>query len=267
MPKFQHVIIMSDGDNTLLSHDHRIPLRNLRAIRYFTENGGVFVLATGRPFHGARFVAEQLPQPLLGVYFNGALIYDHASGKRIHSDPLPADMAAVAGYVMHAYPQIGIECFTMDDAWIIQDAPYTRFHFQLLQENLRFLPVEEIPREGILKMFMTGDLELLETVRRDLIAHFPGRFHAVRSGDHYLEIFSRTSSKGNALHILREHFQDVYRIYAVGDSFNDIPMLEAADDAFVPRDGEEAARRIGHVVCPCDEGSVADVIELLDAAL
>ena len=267
MQDFRHAVIMSDGDNTLLARDHKIPQRNLDAIQYFTEHGGVFVLATGRPYHGARFVAQQLPQPLLGVYFNGALIYDHSSGKRIHTDPLPSGMSQVAAYVIHAYPTIGVECFTMDDAWIIQDAPYTQFHFHLMQEEIRFLPVDRIPQDGILKMFMTGEQADLDTVRRDLLNRFPEQFHAVRSGDHYLEIFSKTSSKGIAVQILREHFQGKRQIYAIGDSFNDIPMLEAADKAFAPSDGEESVRQFCRVVCPCDNGSVADVIEYLGSAL
>ena len=267
MQKFQHAAIMSDGDNTLLAKNHQIPQRNLDAIHRFVGQGGSFVLATGRPIHGARFVVQQLPQPLLGVYFNGALIYDHSSGKRIHMDPLPSGMNQVAAYVMQTYPNIGIECFTMNDAWIIQNSPYTRFHFRLLQEEVRFLSVHGIPQDGILKMFMTGDRTELDIVRGELLTRFPQQFHAVRSGDHYLEIFSNTSSKGVAVDVLREHFQRKRLIYAIGDSFNDIPMLKAADRAFAPADGEESVHKLCQVVCPCDDGSVADVIEHLEASL
>ncbi len=182
-------------------------------------------------------------------------------------DPLPSGMSHVVAYVMQTYPDTGIECFTMDEAWIIQDSPYTQFHFHLLQEEIRFLSVDRIPQDGVLKMFMTGEQTNLDNVRADILQRFQDQFHAVRSSEHYLEIFSKTSSKGIAVGVLREYYKGNRRIYAIGDSFNDIPMLEASDKAFAPADGEETVRRNCHVVCPCSDGSVADVIEYLDSVL
>ena len=133
--------------------------------------------------------------------------------------------------------------------------------------EVRFLSADMIPEDGVLKMFMTGEQKELDSVRNKLLARFPGQFHAVRSSNHSLEIFSNTSSKGVAVNILRDYYQGKRRIYAIGDSFNDISMLEAADKAFAPADGEETVRRNCHVVCPCSDGSVADVIEYLDSVL
>ena len=47
-------------------------------------------------------------------------------------------------------------------------------------------------------------------------------------------------------------------IWVVGDSYNDLSMLEAADHAFCPADSVIADRFSN--VCCCAEGAVADVI-------
>ena len=57
------------------------------------------------------------------------------------------------------------------------------------------------------------------------------------------------------------------RFVAVGDDYNDVPMLEEADLSFVAGDGVEEVRKYGTVVSPCDRGVIADVIEYLEAAL
>jgi len=263
MPIFRNIVLMSDADNTLLARDHQIPRRNLEAVRCFVQEGGVFVLATGRPIHGARHIAEQLPQGMPAVYFNGALIFDHASGKPIHMDPLPPDMEKVASYLVRNYPQLGVECFGLESSWILQDGPYTQFHFRLLREEPRYLPADIFPQEGLLKMFATGESEDLEKARQELLTHWPGMFHTIRSGENYLEIFSRNSSKGAAVHTLRDYYQGERKIAAVGDSFNDISMLKAADMAFMPADGEQSLREIARAVCPCSQGSIADVLQIL----
>ena len=55
------------------------------------------------------------------------------------------------------------------------------------------------------------------------------------------------------------------RVYAVGDGYNDIEMLVAAECGFVPCTGSSEALAVaGRVVRSNDEGAVAHVIEILD---
>lgn len=48
MNKFEGMLLACDMDGTLLDSSRRISERNERALRYFTEEGGRFSLATGR---------------------------------------------------------------------------------------------------------------------------------------------------------------------------------------------------------------------------
>ena len=48
MPDFSDILLTVDYDRTLTAPDSTIPQRNLEAIRYFIDNGGIFTVNTGR---------------------------------------------------------------------------------------------------------------------------------------------------------------------------------------------------------------------------
>ena len=48
MGKFDGLLLVSDFDDTLYDFQHRVPPRNVEAIRYWIGEGGRFTVATGR---------------------------------------------------------------------------------------------------------------------------------------------------------------------------------------------------------------------------
>ena len=48
MGKFDGLLLVSDFDDTLYDFQHRVPPRNIEAIRYWIQEGGRFTVATGR---------------------------------------------------------------------------------------------------------------------------------------------------------------------------------------------------------------------------
>ena len=54
-------------------------------------------------------------------------------------------------------------------------------------------------------------------------------------------------------------------LVCIGDAENDRSMLEAADLAFVPGDGQPELVAQFSAVCPCGQGAVGDVIDRLAA--
>ena len=51
MKKFKGMLLACDMDGTLLDDSKQIPAENLRALQYFTKQGGRLSLATGRSPH------------------------------------------------------------------------------------------------------------------------------------------------------------------------------------------------------------------------
>ena len=65
MAKFDNILIATDLDGTLYENQNFIPQINLDKIKYFTDNGGKFTIATGnlsnRPY-GSQYPAKKNPE-------------------------------------------------------------------------------------------------------------------------------------------------------------------------------------------------------------
>ena len=72
--------------------------------------------------------------------------------------------------------------------------------------------------------------------------------------------------KGSGVAHLCDHLGiDIADAAAVGDTYNDIPMLEVAAEAFAPANCIDAVRATGaRILSPCQDGAVADLVEILD---
>lgn len=264
MGKFQDIMIVSDGDGTLLNSSHQIPEKNLAAIRSFTQQGGLFVLASGRPKNGARHIVRQLP-PAPVVYFNGALICDSLQGKVLYSDPLPTQASQIFAFLLKQFPDAGLECFTIEHSYVLRDSKATRLHLKMLRETPGYVSLDQLPRTGILKIFATGTcFEQTLEIQRQIQAAFPGLVNVMPSGSQFLEIFSPNSNKGSAVEFLKSYYPNLKRVYAVGDNYNDLPMFQYADLAFVPSNGVDNVKQMGKVVSNCDCGALYDVVDYLD---
>ena len=76
MKKFEGMMLACDMDGTLLDSSRRISRKNQQALRYFTEEGGRFTLATGRAPHAIEAYIPQLPFNAPYSLLNGSLILD-----------------------------------------------------------------------------------------------------------------------------------------------------------------------------------------------
>jgi hydroxymethylpyrimidine pyrophosphatase-like HAD family hydrolase len=95
---------------------------------------------------------------------------------------------------------------------------------------------------------------------------YPG-FNAVHYSDVVCETQALGVTKGTAARYLADRLGRG-TLVCVGDSPNDIEMLQEADYAFVAADGKESVRSMGFTLAaPCTEGTVADAIRKLRAIL
>ncbi len=76
MKKFKGMLLACDMDGTLLDDSKQIPAENLRALQYFTKQGGRLSLATGRSPHAIGTYIDQLPVNAPYSVMNGSLICD-----------------------------------------------------------------------------------------------------------------------------------------------------------------------------------------------
>lgn len=277
MQKFDHVLLASDYDDTLVYTQAAVetgadipPMcqRNREALNYFIGNGGLFSVSTGRALPAFVHRAKDVPMSAPCVIANGAAIYDFRTEKYLYTAFFTDRIYAHMEEILQRYPTLAFEVYH-DDRRIHAMHPnhYIRSH-----EHLTRAAVEVVERFSdidlpIIKVLFEEDLPLLD----ELCAFIRSRpwgteYELIYSNDHLLEMTVQGATKGGMVLRLAE-LLGVSRkdIYCIGDHRNDIPMLEAAAIPFAPANAIPAVYEMGaHIVSHCSDGAVADVIEYLD---
>ncbi|MBJ7291266.1 HAD family hydrolase [Williamsia sp.] len=102
-------LIVSDVDGTLIDDDNTVRPLTREAIRRAAKVGTTFVLATGRPPRWIAEIADQLDALTYAVCANGAIVYDVAQDKVLHTATLDPDaLVRLAGFAQELIPGCGL---------------------------------------------------------------------------------------------------------------------------------------------------------------
>lgn len=257
MGRFDGILLCSDIDGTF-AVGKEIPQRNLDALRYFESEGGRFTLFTGRQAGYEAELPLNLRCPM--VTENGARIYDPQLRRTLWTFPLDGCGALLEW--LDACPLLTSEmqchlCFT--------DTRFPVPPGTVVDEALAHT------QGDLLKIVCTGFRDGGDAVQFLAAARetFGARYTVFRSWDTGVEFISPLGGKGVCLNHLRKLLEDsVHTVIAVGDYENDLSMFSAADRAFAPSDALPEVRAAAErVLCPCTEGAVGELIEILDGEM
>lgn len=265
MGKFDGALLASDMDGTLLSSRHEVSPENSEAIRYFTDNGGIFTIATGRMIPAIELYTRQLSINAPIIALNGAAIYDIKSKTLLRSRPHDTDVAEIVNRLAGAFPELGVEVVMLDRMYICRGSEVSKIHCEIIQVPYLLTDVREAA--GVcMKMNLTQSPEYLDDVELYIEESYQDSFCVVHSDPHYLEVLHADANKGWGLDAVaditktaREH------VYAVGDNYNDVEMLKRAAIAFAPASAvPQVKEKANIIVSSNDESAIRDVIEHLD---
>ena len=278
MAEFSRVLLLADFDRTLTDTNSLIPERNLEAIRSFTARGGAFTVASGRSIPMFRARAAEIPYNVPLILFNGAALYDYRTEQLEDAFFMPEGRALTA-WLAAEFPDLNLDIEGIHRHYLLGENPLRDDFFRVNHTEFVHITLDALP-ERIIKVALLGSFRDLtvrqfysdekpEEIRRfdELVARICAEWPnlaTARSAHRILDIQNRSASKGTAARRLAGRLsRDL--LVCVGDARNDLSMLREADLAYAPGDCEQAILDAGiPTVCPCDEGSVADVIELLE---
>lgn len=261
----KEILVISDLDGTLIGRNSSIPKRNIEAIERFQRKGGNFAVATGRSVgSGAQHYAQVSPNAP-SVILNGTMVYDFSAKKMLWNLPLPLESAQnYIEMIQNRFPRTGIEAYTTESVFVLHSNGYVERH--LSRENMTGNDRSAFEHQPFCKALFADDAEVI----RDMIeyigtfSHDDVRF--VTSCENYLEMLPVNADKGVALKKIIELSRfSIENVYAIGDYYNDVELLQAAGFAAMPQNApEELKRDADLVVCDCGEGAVADLIEYIE---
>ncbi len=257
--KFDGYLLVSDMDATLLTNKHKVSDGNKEAIDYFTANGGLFTVATGRMYKAVREFADRLSINAPAILHNGAQIYDFKTCKTLSEKFIEDSRKPIIKRIYEDMPELGLEIYSNETIYIYRECFETK-RFKKRNYDIVFGVPDHVWDEPWVKYLLIGEKKQLDyyepIYRRDYDSGY-----AVRSGKKFLDIVSGEASKGIALKELRA-ISGAKTVVAVGDNMNDIDMLKEADISFAVENAEKSVKEIAdYVTVDNNSDAIKNIIE------
>jgi Cof subfamily protein (haloacid dehalogenase superfamily) len=259
-------LVACDMDGTLLNDDFVLTPATKRAVARLTRNGVRVVLVSGRmkatllPFHGELGLTEPI------ICYNGALLWDVASGQPIEHTPIEHD---VAGEVISfaESERLHLQYFWDDRFWARERNSWMElYEGRLRMQGHLVADLREFgPDRPATKLQLITDPARVPGLVELLNGRFDGRLYATRTLPEYVELMHPAVSKGralrrvaNALGVPLEHTM------VFGDSQNDQTMFAVAGFAVAMGNARADVRESASLVTLSnEEDGVARALEAL----
>jgi len=256
----KYKLICSDLDDTLVTNDGAITEEVKTAVGRYVAAGGRFCIVTGRMTKGAKKIYKQLNLDTETATYQGAIISDLNTGEIFYSECLTTkDAAEVADYIEGR----GFYCQTYSgDNFLMRKAnEYSVLYGKICGADFyeTGMSLGEYIRLNNLtppKVLVLEEVSKIPAFERELKVKFGDRFRINTSKPYIIEIIPKTVSKARAAEfIARRHGIKKEEIICVGDSDNDLPMIDFAGMGAVVANASEKVKAHADIIIPSNEES------------
>ncbi len=263
-------IIACDLDETLLqTWDKKVSEENKKAIAAASAQGVKFVVGTGRPFSSVQGTLEELglkgKKDEYVISLNGGAISENYENKVMYCHGINFDEACAFFERAKGY-DVGVHVYTIDKVYVwkldlMGERKFLKGRMPVIEredENLDFLAGEDI----IKVLFMNTDHSYLTRIREEL-SDLTENMDVSFSSNRYLEFNRKGVNKGEGLKRLASILGvPIEETMAIGDNFNDLPMIKAAGlGVGVANSAEGIKADCGYITkADCDHSAVAEAI-------
>jgi len=264
-------LIASDMDETLLNDQHKICQRNVELIMKAKEKGVKFVPATGRGF-----MSIQHDLKTLGLYdeigeyvisFNGGALTENKDNQLLSFEGLSFEKTKEIF-------EYGLNCdvcqhiYTKDKVYVfnLSESEAERIKNQKVEciimeeNNMDFLKDEPIAKI----LYQNTDVPYLMSLEPLMKNIWEGECAVNYSSNRYMEFNKLGVDKGNGLKRLAKILGiDISETIAVGDNYNDMPMLKVAGLSVAAQNAVQDVKDACDITTDADNnmGVIAEIIE------
>ncbi|MBO8170542.1 MAG: HAD family phosphatase [Bacillaceae bacterium] len=222
-------MVMIDLDDTLLTDELTITPETREAIQKAVQKGVIVTLATGRMYASARPIAARLGINVPIITYQGALVKGLLDRKTLYEKKVAPSIARVV-YDIAVDQGLHLQIYQNDTLYVQEDNEKVRqySHVAGVPYNVEkdFPSLLENPST---KLLYFEDPVKLDEIKIELVRRFGDKAYITKSKPYFLEILHPDASKGQAMRFLSDYFDvPLSRTIAIGDSYNDLDMLETA---------------------------------------
>lgn len=229
-PRLKPKLLAIDLDGTLIGRDLVIRPRVRQAIAAATLAGVAGCIVTGRMFRATLPYARELQfeQPI--ICYQGAAIVDPSSDEVLQHRALENALVLeiskqILGDGMH------VQLYANDQFYVQAENEFSDLYARLSAVRPIVVPslLEEFRFSDATKIVVIDRADHAQTYAQRLQSLFGKRAYITRSYPEFIEILNPTVDKGEALKFVAAKLGvDRSAIVAIGDSWNDAPLLKAA---------------------------------------
>ncbi len=269
MKTLNYKLIVSDYDGTLVNADGTVSEQNIKAINEYMAAGGIFAISTGRLPGLILPQARRLGLRGLLCCCNGTVILDIESGEVLFEERLSLNTTLAACRKMEELG-LHIHAFDLWDYYSNMDDEVLRLYEKIAGAKAKcvtdkplsqFLSEKQLCAYKFLALVKPEDSE--KTIAQLTAANLPD-CSITKSMDFLVEVVNSRITKGSSIEFLSRHFGvESQKVIAIGDNFNDVPMLERAGLGIAVNNAEQALKSLAGYVCDRtnEQGAIAEIIE------
>lgn len=265
--KMNFKLIAVDADGTLLGENHTISEENKMAIRQATENGVKIVLCSGRSYASLKHFAQEIGvngEENYIISFNGCVIHDLGNGEMLRNVKLPKKTAIEILNIVNKYEVEIVIYWDVHEVFLSKFSEYTQSYVETSKVKYSLITdYEGQLKDEIYKVLLLGENETLMNVQRDLAEIKDKNYNIFLTSPYLLEFTPIPATKGKALQFLCDYLGiDIKDTIAIGDSYNDINMIESAGVGVAMQNADDAVKAYADYVTEKSnfESGVAEVI-------
>ena len=242
-------IVFTDLDYTLTSSEGIIDIKYKRIFEKLADIGIPVVINTGRSVAYTIPICKQFNASNYLIATNGAEMYNYLTDKLIYKNVISRENIEKVNDVINNHNLL-YTAFAGKNKYTNKDDLKHRLYYC---KNLK-----DINDDIVQVVLQSYDVNLMIAAKRDLLTNdslkIINKSSKVVEGELlYYDIVNKEVSKGNALNILCDYLKiDPKKAMAIGDSTNDIDMLNAAGYKVTVSNAVEELKKIADIIAPAN---------------
>ncbi|MDD2502346.1 MAG: Cof-type HAD-IIB family hydrolase [Clostridia bacterium] len=263
MKTMNYSLIAVDLDDSLLGSDLKISKNDKGALFAAREKGVQITIATGRMLDSAMPFIKEMEIDIPVITYQGAFIKDIQTGKTLVRKSVPMEYAhSIIDECKNK--NLHIQAYSDSSYFFEQENQYSRYYHKMSGvKGKEAGNLKQFLEEEPIKLLIIAEPSIIQEHMKYFQKLFGDKLQVLISRPHYLEFTNGEATKGKALSKLGSMLGiSGEETIAIGDSFNDISMIEYAGLGVAMGNAPDEVKSFAQYITRSnDEGGVADVVE------